>query len=112
MSTDSKQQRRLRRAVKTHAKARISGKPRLLVFKSLKAIYAQIIDDATGKIVCGASSLKGKSGKDGAAEVGVKIAELAKSNKVESVSFDRNGYLYHGNIKALADSAREAGLKF
>ncbi len=112
MKGQAKQQRRLNRARRTHAKARLSEKPRLVVYRSLKAIYAQVMDDATGKVICGASSLKGKSGIEGAKEVGVKIAELAKKNKITEITFDRNGYLYHGRIKALADAAREAGLKF
>lgn len=107
-----KNQKRLSRARKTHAKARISGRPRLLVYRSVNAIYAQVIDDATGKVVCGASSLKGKSGIAGASEVGKAIAKLAKAKKIEAVSFDRNGYRYHGQVKAMADGAREGGLKF
>lgn len=108
----AKQQRRLSRARRTHAKARAASKPRLIVYRSLKAIYAQIMDDATGKVICGASNLKGKSGMEGAKEVGMAIAELAKKNKVSDITFDRNGYLYHGRVKALADGAREGGLKF
>lgn len=113
MSTiDIKRQQRLSRARRTHAKAKNSGRPRLVVFRSLKAIYAQIVDDSKNTVLCGTSNLKGKAGVAGAQEVGKTIAQLAKKAKVEAVTFDRNGYLYHGQIKVLADAAREAGLKF
>lgn len=113
MSTiDTKRQQRLARSRRTHAKAKSSGRPRLVVYRSLKAIYAQIVDDVAGKVLCGTSNLNGKSGMAGATEVGKAIAALAKKLKVEEVTFDRNGYLYHGQIKALADGAREGGLKF
>lgn len=112
MKVQSKNQRRLSRARKTHAKARVSQKPRLIVFRSLKAVYAQIMDDKAGKVLCGASNLKGKSGMVGAKNVGTEIAKLAKANKVSEVAFDRNGYQYLGQIKALAEAAREGGLKF
>ena len=91
---------------------RSTNKPRLVVYRSSKAIYAQIVDDKAHKVVCGASSLKGKSGVVGAQEVGKAIGEMAKKNKVTTVSFDRNGYQYHGQVKALAEAARESGLKF
>jgi large subunit ribosomal protein L18 len=94
-------------------------RPRLAVYKSLKHIYAQIIDDSTGKTLAFASSLskelKGKlEGKksDEAKSVGKLIAEKAKAAKVEQVVFDRSGFPYHGRIAAIADAAREAGLKF
>ena len=106
-------EKRLARARKTHAKARMSEKPRLVVFRSNTTIYAQVIDDAAGKVVCGTSGLKLKStGVEGAKEVGKAIAEMAKKSKITEVAFDRNGFKYHGQIKALADSAREAGLSF
>jgi len=106
-------QLRLARARRTHTKARISERPRLIVFRSNKAIYAQVMDDSTGKVLCGASDLKSKAtGLKGAAEVGKTIAELAKKAKVKEVAFDRNGYKFHGKIKSLAEAAREAGLKF
>lgn len=107
-----KHQRRQARARRTHAVARASNRPRLVVYRSLKAIYAQVVDDAQSKVLCGASNLKGKTGMAGAQEVGKTIADLAKKAKVTEVTFDRNGYLYHGQIKALADAAREGGLKF
>ena len=98
---------------RTHAKARVSERPRLIVFRSNKSVYAQVMDDAEGKVICGTSGLKLKStGVKAAEEVGTKIAELAKAKKVKSVAFDRNGYAYHGQIKALADAARKGGLEF
>jgi len=101
------------RARRVHARARAGNRNRLVVFRSNRAIYAQIVDDSTGKIVCGASALKSdKTGIEAAVEVGVKIAELAKKQKISAVSFDRNGYRYHGQVKSLADAAREAGLNF
>ena len=112
MSTKNSKQLRQARARRTHAKARVSARPRLIVNRSLKAIYAQVMDDTTGKVVCGASNLNGKAGMAGAQEVGKAIAEAAKKAKITEVTFDRNGFLYHGQIKALADAAREAGLKF
>ena len=90
-------------------------KPRLSVYRSLSHVYAQLIDDMEGKTLASSSSLDGKfkSGNKLAAEfVGAQIAEKAKGLKIEKVSFDRNGFLYHGVIKSLADSARKAGLQF
>jgi large subunit ribosomal protein L18 len=111
--TQSNTEKRLARARKTHAKARLSARPRLLVFRSNRTIYAQIVDDAAGKVLCGASGLKsGKTGKEMAEEVGKTIATLAQEKKIKAVAFDRNGYKFHGQIKTLADSAREAGLEF
>lgn len=97
-----------------------SERPRLSVFKSGTNIYAQLIDDVSGTTMAAASTLskdlkgKLKSGAnvEAAAKVGELIATLAKAKKVKKVSFDRNGYLYHGRIKALADAARAAGLDF
>ena len=96
-----------------------SERPRLTVYKSLKHIYAQVVDDASGKTVAFASSLskelKGKDEGDKKADakrVGALIAEKCKAAKVDQVVFDRNGFPYHGRIAAVADSAREAGLKF
>jgi len=98
-----------------------SDKPRLCVFRSAKHIYAQVIDDTTGKTLVEASSLskglapkiKGNGGnKKGAASVGSSVAEQALENDIKIVVFDRNGFLYHGRVKALAEAARESGLKF
>lgn len=91
--------------------------PRLSVFRSNRDIYAQIIDDHDGKTLVQASSkeksfaVKGTK-SERSAEVGKILAERAKSAGISQVVFDRNGYLYHGRVKALADGAREAGLKF
>ena len=93
-------------------------KPRLSVFRSNSQIYAQIIDDATGKTLCSASSLdkelKLANGSNVAAatEVGTLVAKRALALNIETVVFDRGGYLFHGRVKALADAARAAGLKF
>jgi large subunit ribosomal protein L18 len=102
---------------------RISGtaeRPRLNVFRSLNQIYAQVIDDTTGRTLASASSLDselapalaGKTKKEQAAIVGKAVAERAVSSGISEALFDRGGYLYHGRIKALADGAREGGLKF
>ena len=90
-----------------------SERPRLAVFRSNKQIYAQIIDDHAGHTITSASSSKFEGNKvQQAGEVGKIIAENAKKAGVETVVFDRGGFLYHGRVKQLADSAREAGLKF
>jgi large subunit ribosomal protein L18 len=89
-------------------------RPRLTVRRSLKHIYAQVIDDTTGRTLASASSvaLKISGGNvSSAKEVGKTLAEQALKNNVTSVQFDRNGRLYHGRLKALADAAREAGLR-
>ncbi len=88
--------------------------PRLSVFRSNKFIYCQLIDDINGITVASADStaLKGKTNTESAVEVGKIIAEKARSKNISTVVFDRGGNLYHGRIKALADSAREAGLNF
>jgi len=108
---------RRRRRVRTALKARAGGRPRLSVHRSGRHIYAQIIDDAEGRTVASASSLK-KGGKengynvDSAAAVGKELAQAAKAAGVTTVVFDRGGYLFHGRVKALADAAREGGLEF
>jgi large subunit ribosomal protein L18 len=91
--------------------------PRLNVFRSAKHIYAQVIDDVSGKTLASASSMdKGFEGaggnKDAAKKVGLAIAEKAKKAGVSDVIFDRGGYIYHGRVKELAEGAREGGLKF
>jgi len=110
-----KKARRLRR--KKGIRKNVFGaadRPRLTIYRSNKNIYAQIINDIEGKTLASASSVKMDNGSnvEAAVEVGKAIAEAATAHGVESVAFDRNGYLYHGRIKALADAAREAGLKF
>ncbi len=110
-----RRQRRTRHALLSKTK-----RPRLSVFRSSKHIYAQVIDDAKGVTVAAASSmekdLRGKlktgADREAAVEVGKLIAARAKAGGIEEVVLDRGGYLYHGRVKALADAAREAGLKF
>ena len=106
---------------KRHARVRnkISGTPecpRLNVFRSSSHIHAQIIDDVNGVTLVSASSVDMKLANGGnveaAAQVGKEIAERAKAKKIENVVFDRGGYIYHGVVKELAESAREGGLKF
>jgi large subunit ribosomal protein L18 len=92
-------------------------RPRLAVFRSLKSIYAQVIDDASGTTIASASSREKDSTSKGAnaaaaKAVGALIAKKAKDKGITKVVFDRGGYQYHGNIKALADAARENGLEF
>ena len=106
--------------IKRHRKIRqnLSGTetaPRLCVFRSNSAIYAQIIDDTKGITVVSSSSLELKiknNNLEAAAAVGKDIAEKAKKAKIKTVVFDRGGYIYHGRVKALADAARENGLEF
>ncbi len=106
--------------IKRRVRGKISGSssaPRLSVYKSNKEIYAQLIDDKEGKTLVSASSReKGVDAKgtktEVAAAVGKKIAEKAKAAGFEKIVFDRNGFVYHGRVKALADGAREGGLKF
>jgi large subunit ribosomal protein L18 len=117
MATLSVRQARIRR----HKRVRktLSGtaeRPRLVVFRSNRGIEAQLIDDVAGKTLAASSSvgLKSLQGNkvDQAVEVGKSLAAAAKSAGIESAVFDRGGYLYHGRVKALADAAREGGLKF
>ena len=116
LSTFERRQLRVRRTLKANAVDR----PRLSVFRSSQHIYAQIIDDASGKTLVAASSLEKdmrtnlKTGADkaAAAAVGKLVAERAVKAGLKKVVFDRGGYLFHGRIKALADAAREAGLNF
>ncbi len=97
--------------------ARMSGskeRPRLIVFRSLKYIYAQLIDDTSGSTLAAAHDIKAKKGTkvERAQAVGKDLAEKAKKAGIETCVFDRNGYKYHGRVKALAEGAREAGLVF
>ena len=111
-----KRQRRVRKKIRG-----TSGQPRLCVFRSLKHIYAQLIDDSTGATLLSVSSLskdisekieKYGGNKKASAVVGKAIADLAAIKGIKKVVFDRNGFLYHGRVKALSDAAREAGLQF
>ena len=110
-----------RNKIKRRIRAKVSGtaqRPRLTVFRSNSEIYVQIVDDAKGVTLAGASSrLKNISGAEGNKSaksrlVGLAIAERAKALGIQDVVFDRNGFKYHGRIKSLADGAREGGLKF
>jgi large subunit ribosomal protein L18 len=92
-------------------------RPRLNVFRSERHIYAQVVDDTRGATLCAASSVErdfgGEGGnKDAAKRVGLAIAERARAKGVETVVFDRGGYIYHGRVQQLAEGAREGGLKF
>lgn len=116
MSKSKNVQRLLR---KPRIRKKISGteaRPRLVVFRSNQHLYAQLVDDVNGVTLAASSTQvlgEGlKSNKDSATKVGQDIAAKAKEKQIESVVFDRNGYIYHGKIKALADGAREGGLKF
>ncbi len=116
--TSKKMRARLRR--KKHIRKTVRGtaeRPRLCVFRSGKHIYAQLIDDEAGRTVASASSLeKGFEGyggnREAAAVVGKTVAEKALAVDIKVVVFDRNGFLYHGRVAALAEAAREAGLAF
>ena len=110
-----KRKRRIRKNV-----SGTSDRPRLTVFRSGRHIYAQLIDDVSGQTLASAGTVQAalkEEGKhlcniEGAKKVGKAVAEAARNAGIESVVFDRNGYLYHGRVKALADAAREAGLVF
>src|SRR6266849_177291 len=117
MARDSKNQIRLR--IHRRIRRRVKGteqRPRLAVFRSVKHIYAQVIDDAKGHTVAAASSAEKNAGNGGnvagAKAIGKLVAERAKEKGIKAVVFERGGYLYHGRVKALADAAREAGLEF
>lgn len=110
-SNIARQKRHLRIRKKVSGTAE---RPRLSVFRSLKNIYAQVIDDVNGVTIVSASSLDIENGGnvDAAKEVGKLIAERAKEKGIDSVVFDRSGYIYHGRVAALAEGAREGGLEF
>ena len=111
----TKSEHRTRRHIRI--RSRVEGaaeKPRLIVFRSLKFTYAQLIDDASGKTLAAAHDMKATKGTklERAAAVGSELAEKATKAGITTCVFDRNGYKYHGRIKAVADGAREGGLKF
>ncbi|WP_424981002.1 50S ribosomal protein L18 [Maritalea sp. S77] len=114
MSSKDRRKARVRRAIRLRA----NGRPRLSVFRSGKNIYAQIIDDTTGHTLAAASTLdkdlkvENGSNQQAAEQVGKLVAERAVKAGVGDVIFDRGEYLYHGRVKALADAAREGGLRF
>ena len=116
---------RIARRKRIHYRIRkhVSGtaeRPRMVVFRSNKQIYVQVIDDLQGKTLVSASSIdkelaaqcKGKSGIETSVIVGKAIAERAQAKGINAVAFDRGGYLFHGRVKSLADAAREGGLEF
>ena len=114
-----KQRNVVRQRVHTRIREKMSGtaeRPRLNVYRSLNHLYTQLIDDSAGTTLASASTLAGKIKTGGnvaaAKELGKLIAEKAAEKGIKKVVFDRGGYLYHGRIKALAESAREAGLEF
>lgn len=119
---DKQKQKTLRRSRRRAAvRTRVSGtptRPRLAVFRSAKHIYAQVIDDMSGRTLASAStrdkdvSVSQSGNAEAAATVGKALAEKAAKAGISEVAFDRGGYKYHGRVKALADAAREAGLKF
>ena len=117
MATLTTREARLRRHRRVRGKLFGNAeRPRLVVFRSNRGIEAQLVDDLEGKTLAAASWLQLKSFKgsksEQAAEVGKLLAQNAKKAGMETVVFDRGGYLYHGRVKALADAAREGGLKF
>jgi large subunit ribosomal protein L18 len=121
MSIQKVQKKTTREKRKIRIRKRINGtsaKPRLTVYRSLNHIYAQLVDDASGHTLCAASTktkdlapqVTGVSKTDQAKLVGKEIARLAQERQITTVVFDRNGYLYHGRVKAVAEGAREGGL--
>lgn len=106
-----------RNKIKTRIRGKVSGtsvRPRMSVYRSNKSIYVQVIDDLSGRTLVAASSkgLEGGTKSEVAAKVGESIAKKAMEAGITEVVFDRNGYLFHGRVKSLADAARKAGLKF
>ena len=120
MSSTKELLARRKNRVRLQLRQRNDGRPRLSVFRSSKHIYAQVIDDAQGRTLAAASTMEKairdglKTGADMAAAkaIGKLIAERATAAGINEIVFDRGGYRYHGRVKALADAAREAGLKF
>ena len=117
---NDKQKKRSARKARVGRSIRRSRQPRLTVFRSAKHIYAQLIDPETGRTIGSVSTRSGTVMADvsatgnveAAKRVGQAVAELARQNQIERVVFNRNGFLYHGRVKALAEAAREAGLQF
>lgn len=111
-------QQRLRRHRRVRKKVHGSSeRPRLVVFRSNKHLYAQVVDDLGGRTLAAASSLdpsirEKTEGKEQPSEVGKLVAQRAKEKGIKSVVFDRGGYMFHGRVKALADAARQEGLEF
>ncbi len=113
-----KQKRRMRR--KAHIRKKVSGTPscpRMTVFRSSRHLYVQVIDDTAGHTIASASNVEAelktlKNNVQDAEKIGAVIGERLKKKNIESVIFDRNGYLFHGIVKSVADGARKAGIKF
>ena len=108
---------RLRRKMRVRQKVQgTDGRPRVCVFRSNKYIYAQVISDSEGKTLAAASSLaaaeKAAKGVEAAKQVGLALAKICKEKNINRVVFDRNGFLFHGQVKALPDGVREGGLEF
>ncbi len=111
--------RRIHYRIRKHVNG-TAERPRMVVFRSNKQIYVQVVDDEQGKTLCAAASndkelaaqCKGKTGVEAAAIVGKAIAERALAKDIKTICFDRGGYLFHGRVKSLADAAREGGLVF
>lgn len=121
MSVQTKETARQRRKVRIRKKIYgTSERPRLVVYRSNMHLYAQIVDDEKHSVLAATSTLRlnkdggdsARSNKEGGEKVGKEIARLAKEKSITRVVFDRNGYIYHGRVKAVADGAREAGLEF
>lgn len=121
VASKGKNTARLRRKMSIRKRLRgASERPRLSVFRSARHIYAQVIDDSKGQTLAAASTLtkelrerlEGKDKTEQAKIVGLEIARLCLSNNIEQVAFDRNGFIYHGRVAAVADGAREGGLQF
>ncbi|WP_413291585.1 50S ribosomal protein L18 [Bdellovibrio sp. HCB337] len=118
MSKHTSERKQNRLTKKIRIRKTVNGteeRPRLCVFRSGKHMYAQIVNDVNGHTLAAASSLSidtKNSGKDLAKEVGMAVAKVAIAKNIKSVVFDRNGYLYHGRVKSLAEGAREGGLSF
>ena len=116
----TKKQARLRRSSKTRARIRRLGSYRLCIYRSPRHVYAQIIDQSIGQVVVSASTIEPDFKKqlasggniDAAVKLGARLADKAREAGVREVAFDRSGYKYHGRVKAMADAAREGGLKF
>ena len=117
---NEKNRKRLARRTRVAKSASRSNRTQLAVFRSAKHIYAQLVDGETGQTIGGVSTrssqiangLQSTGNIEAAKRVGTAVAELAREKQIESVVFNRNGFLYHGRVKALADAAREAGLQF
>ena len=117
--TRIERRRRIHYRIRKHVNG-TDEKPRMVVFRSNKQIYVQVVDDEQGKTLCAAASndkalaaqCKGKSGIEAAALVGKAIAERCPAKGITTICFDRGGYLFHGRVKSLADAAREGGLVF